>query len=393
MEADHLLEQKSRVLCELSYSLLRGRFGSRPPPRAGKRRRGQMRLHNRALKKVTALKNVARQSFREAKKKGSDEEIWSRCGVFLTLLREHSRLKRASGHKEKELEATEARKCCHQDFWSFSKQLFDGSSSSNISLGFSALTAQEFFKEQFSSQALDFAQPDWMPSPTSPRFTMAHLVPISGDELSAAIKRSRSSSAPSPLDQISYRIFKSCPSLKPALLDLFNSILLEGVIPRGWKNSVFKLVGKSAANDDPKSPSNFRPIALTPAVSKLFTGILKDRWLRHMTLNGYLDGDVQKAFLPTVPGVSEHHSKLATIISGARKNKRSLAVAWLDITNAYGSVHHLLIQFALRRYHAPPDFCNFLQLWYTGLSTSISTPDWVTPSICLEIGVYQGVIP
>ena len=128
------------------------------------------------------------------------------------------------------------------------------------------------------------------------------------------------------------------------------------MIPRGWKNSVFKLVGKSAANDDPKSPSNFMPIALTPAVSKLFSGILKDRWLRHMTLNGYLDGDMHEACLPTVPGVSEHHSKLAAIISGAIKNKRSLAMAWLDIANAYGSVHHSLIQFALRRYHAPPDF-------------------------------------
>ena len=106
-----------------------------------------------------------------------------------------------------------------------------------------------------------------------------------------------------------------------------------------------------------------------------------------MTLNGYLDGDVQKAFLPTVPGVSEHHSKLAAIISGARKNKHSLTVAWLDIANAYGSVHHSLIQFAFHRYHAPPDFCNLLQSWYTGLSASISTPDWVTPSICLEIGV------
>ena len=229
-----------------------------------------------------------------------------------------------------------------------------------------------------------------MSSPASPKFTMTHLVPISEDELSVAIKRSRSSFAPSPLDQISYRIFKSCPSLKLALLDLFNSIVLEGMIPRGWKNAVFKLVGKSAANGDPKSPSNFRPIALTPAVSKLFSGILKDRWLRHMTLNRYLDGDVQKAFLPTVPGVSEHHSKLAAIISGTRKNKCSLALAWLDIANAYGSVHHSLIQFVLRRYHAPPDFFNLLQSWYTGLSASISTLDWVTPSICLEIGEYQG---
>ena len=153
-----------------------------------------------------------------------------------------------------------------------------------------------------------------------------------------------------------------------------------------WKMAVVKLLGKSAANDDPQSPSNFRPIALTPVISKLFSGILKDRWLSHMISNGYIDASIQKAFLPMVPGVT----KLAAIISGARKSKHSLAVAWLDISNAYGSVHHSLIQFALRHYHAPPALCNLLHSWYSGLSASISTPDWITPSIPLKIGVYQG---
>ena len=109
-----------------------------------------------------------------------------------------------------------------------------------------------------------------------------------------------------------------------------------------------------------------------------------------MTSNGYLDTDVQKAFLSTVPGVTEHHSKLATIINGARKAKRSLAVAWLDIANAYGSIHHSLIQFALQRYHAPTGLCNLLLSWYDGLSASISTSEWVFSSIPLEIGVHQG---
>ena len=72
---------------------------------------------------------------------------------------------------------------------------------------------------------------------------------------------------------------------------------------------------------------NFRPIALTPVVSKLLSGILKSRWLRHMRLNHYLDSDIQKAFLPTVPGVIEHQAKLTTIIKSAKKIKRSLAIA------------------------------------------------------------------
>ena len=60
----------------------------------------------------------------------------------------------------------------------------------------------------------------------------------------------------------------------------------------GWKEAAFKLIAKSSAQDDPHSPSNFRPIALTMALSKLLSGILKDRWLKHMSINGYLDLEV-----------------------------------------------------------------------------------------------------
>ena len=215
--------------------------------------------------------------------------------------------------------------------------VLDGDAVSNIPSAFSTQTAQKFFSEQFSSQ------PTWMPATEYPKYEMPHLDPITREELLAKIKWSTFSSAPSPLDQISYRIFKNCPSLTPALLDLYNSVLSEGVVPFSWKNVVFKLLGKSAASNDPHPPSNFRPTALTPAVSKLFLGILKDRWLDRMTSNGYLDAIVQKAFLTTVHGVSEHHSKLAAIINGARKAKRSLAVTWLDIANTYGSIHHSLI--------------------------------------------------
>ena len=186
------------------------------------------------------------------------------------------------------MEAKEVRKQCHENFWRFTRELLHGDVVSNIPPAFSAQTAQRFFSErffseQFSSQPHEFSQPIWMPATEDPKYEMPHLDPITREELLAKIKRSTFSSAPSPLDQISYRIFKNCPSLTPAVLDRYNSVLSEGVVPSSWKNAVFKLLGKSAASDDPHSPSNFWPIALTPAVSKLFSGILKDRWLVHMT--------------------------------------------------------------------------------------------------------------
>ena len=100
---------------------------------------------------------------------------------------------------------------------------------------------------------------------------------------------------------------------------------MEGGAPSSWKATAVKLIPKSSAKEDPSAAGNFHPIALTPAVSKLLSGILKDRWIRHLYTNNYLDSDLQKAFLPTIPGVAEHQAKLAATIKTAKRDKRSLA--------------------------------------------------------------------
>ena len=178
--------------------------------------------------------------------------------------------------------------------------------------------------------------------------------------LKRSCKQSKPSSTPSIMDRISYLIFKQCPSLRPALLELFNRVIMEGSVPSSWKVAVIRLIPKSLAKDDPASPGNFRPVALTSTISKLFSGILKNRWWRHMMVNDYLDPDLQKALPPTVPGVVEHHTKLAAVIKSAHQQKQSLGIAWLDIANAYCSVHNEFIQFSMANYHAPPEFCRLL---------------------------------
>ena len=65
-----------------------------------------------------------------------------------------------------------------------------------------------------------------------------------------------------------------------------------------------------------------------------------------------MDTTIQKAFVHGIPGCTEHQFKPATAIQEARKKHRSLTICWLDLANAYGSVHHQLIQFTLRHYHA-----------------------------------------
>ena len=109
-----------------------------------------------------------------------------------------------------------------------------------------------------------------------------------------------------------------------------------------------------------------------------------------MRVNQYLDPSLQKAFMPTVPGCTEHHLKLSSILAEAHSNHKSVAVCWLDLANAYGSVHHSLINYSLRHYHAPPQFLAIVQALYSGLNAKIITAEWETSVIPLQKGVYQG---
>lgn len=69
-------------------------------------------------------------------------------------------------------------------------------------------------------------------------------------------------------------------------------------------------------------------------------------------------------------GSSEHYIKLLNIIE-------SLAGCWLDLPNSFGSVHHNLIHFALKHYHAP------------ACTRILFLKDWSTYQIPILIGVYQ----
>ena len=271
----------------------------------------------------------------------------------------------------------------------FSKRLLSDQSLDVAGPSFSAATAFSHFSESYGSSHPSFSKPDWLPSPVPP------LVPFESDdfcleELRHVVNRSKAKSTPSPLDQVSYQIFKRCPSLVAALLDLFNCCWRASVVPAAWKMAVIKLLGKSSAAQDPSLPAKFRPIALTSCVGKLFSSLLRHRWLSFMVDNKYLDATCQKAFMPGIPGCVEHHCKLAGIVSDARKRHRSLAVCWLDLANAYGSVHHELIKFSLCHYHALPCFQQIVGSFYSGLEGMVVTESWSTSLFPLNVGVYQG---
>ena len=343
-----------------------------------------------ALKEVGKKKNAARKELRLAQKQGfSSEAIQSLAQQFFSLVRSHSRMKKASKNTVNLGNAKKARQLCHQNLCKFTKKILDSSKTSHIAPAFSQERAHRFFTEVYHAAPRNYAQPAWMPTPQAPEVEM-DCSPFTPSEIAKVIKRTKPASTPSPFDRVGYNIFKKCPALIPALVDIFNFCWTHSFIPVQWKTAAVKLIAKGPAADDATNPANFRPIALTPCIGKIFTTLLRNRWLTYMLLNGYLDPSLQKAFMPTVPGCTEHHLKLSSILAEAREKHKSLAICWLDLANAYGSVHHSLIQFSLRHYHAPPQFLSVLRALYSGLNAKVITADWETPVVPLQMGVYQG---
>ena len=243
------------------YDILAARFGTRlPPHQSRKHSQSKLRQHDRALKEVTRLKNETRRAFRKAKREGADgATVCSLPANFLSLLCQHSWLSRDSSRRLQLKETKRVREECHRIFWKFTKELLDGESSGQTSPEFSASTAYTFFSEVYQSSHHVFQTPVWIPTPSPPKQGCSmQMSPVTEEELARVIKTSRSSSSPSPFDRISYTIFKRYPSLHPALLDLYNRVIMEGTVPLAWKVAGVKLIPKSSAKEDPTSPSNFR---------------------------------------------------------------------------------------------------------------------------------------
>ena len=81
---------------------------------------------------------------------------------------------------------------------------------------------------------------------------------------------------------------------------------------------------------------------------------------------------------------------MANIINKARIKQRSLVITLLDLKNAFGEVHHNLIQSVLDYHHIPFHVKDIIRSLYTDFKTSVITSEFRTPFVTVGRGVLQG---
>ena len=113
--------------------------------------------------------------------------------------------------------------------------------------------------------------------------------------------------------------------------------------------------------------NDFPPIALLNVEGKLLFSLISKRLVKNIiTNNNLINTTVQKCCMDKVPGCWEHMSMVWSVLKEAQSTK-SLANIWLDIANAYGSIPHRLLFFALERYGVDPHSISLIKIYYSGI--------------------------
>jgi len=188
-------------------------------------------------------------------------------------------------------------------------------------------------------------------------------------------------------DDITYFHLNHLPSTHHFMATLFNKLLETGSSPASWGSANVKLIHKSGDTSD---PTNFRPIALTSVVGKVFHKILSYRLEDYLRKNNVIDTSIQKGFISNLPGVYEHIYSLSAILQDATSTKKPLMITFLDLKNAFGSIPHQLIFDMLRFVKVPSSVLNYVESFYSKLFVTVTTKYWKTSPIPFRRGVFQG---
>ena len=145
------------------------------------------------------------------------------------------------------------------------------------------------------------------------------------------------------------------PKISKFLFKIFQTCFKRCEIPIQWRSAQEIYIPKVSSPCENKL-SDFRPIALLNVEGKLFFSLVSKRLETHLIHNNkFINNSIQKGCMEKIPGCWEHLSMVWHALKEARAQKSNLAVIWLGNANAYRSIPHEVIVFALHRYHSASD--------------------------------------
>ena len=85
---------------------------------------------------------------------------------------------------------------------------------------------------------------------------------------------------------------------------------------------------------------------------------------------------MQKAGVPGSPGYLKHSSMIWHTTQEAKRQKKDLNIVWVDLANAYGSVPHALIEYAMDFFWIPERVKDYVMKYYEEFQMWFSTGEY-----------------
>ncbi len=224
--------------------------------------------------------------------------------------------------------------------------------------------------------------------PSSPsgssRQSSDHVFTLSEDEVRRELRRVNVRKAAGP-DGITGRVLRSCADQLAGLFtSIFNESLATSVVPTPFKKSVIIPVPK---NSKPSCLNDYRPVALTSTVMKVFERLLK----KHIcsSIPATLD-PLQFAYRPnrsTDDAISQVlHSSLTHIDS---KNGNYVRLLFIDYSSAFNPTK---LAVKLSDLGLNTSLCDWIQDFLTARPQVVKVGQFTSNSITLNIGAPQGCV-
>ena len=373
-------EQNLLTMCTLITRIGAERFGESERHHKD----SQIRPNRRGIK-ISQLR-LELKSLRKQFKATDDE----REKLALAELREIIRkklmsLRRAEQHRKNGKERARKRKAFISNPFHFSKNLLGQKKSGFLSCSEEVMNSH--LKSTFSDSARekDLGPCKNLIEPPEPAVGFITREPTFG-EVKNVVTSSRSCSAPGP-SGVPYKVYKHCPGLLVRLWKILKVLWRKGRIPSQWKSAEGTWIPKE---ENSCNIQHFRIISLLCVEAKIFFKIMSQRLMEFVLKNNYLDTSVQKGGVPGVPGCLEHTGVATQLIREAKKSKGDLAMLWLDLTNAYGSVPHKLVELTLIKYHIPESIRNIISEYYGNYKFRVLSRATTLSWQKLEKGIITG---
>lgn len=212
--------------------------------------------------------------------------------------------------------------------------------------------------------------------------------PINKEEIITVLLKCKNNKSPGS-DEISFEFFKNLPDKWIDFMSLiFNQILTEEKVPKTWSKIYLTMIHKKG---DASKPENYRPIALTNCITKLFTNVLTNRIIQWVEGENLIP-EFQSGFRRDRSCIDNIFVLNALVQKRLNLKGGKLFALFVDFKNAFPSISHKILWEKLYKVGLGYKIIKIFMDFYAKANVSVKYNGKTSKAVNVTKGVLQGEV-